>query len=236
MNELLSNQIITSREIASLTGKKHAHLMRDIREMEPAWVKVYGRNFPLVQYTDGKGEKRPQYILNKKECLYIATKFNDEARARLINRWEELENQRLDFSNPDNVLMLAQNWKAEYDKRIQAEKEIKLLTPKAELMDKVLDADEKIDVGQAAKILELGFGRNTLFKHLREKGVFFRNRNEPRQEFINRGYFVLKEKFIERNSHDGFVVTKVLVTQRGLEFINKIFDSDKPQHRLALNN
>ncbi len=38
--------------------------------------------------------KQPFYVLTKAECLYIATKFNDEARARLILRWEELENEK----------------------------------------------------------------------------------------------------------------------------------------------
>ena len=33
------------------------------------------------------------YELTETECLYVATKFNDEARARLILRWEELEQQ-----------------------------------------------------------------------------------------------------------------------------------------------
>ena len=38
------------------------------------------------QYQDQKGELRPCYTLTKTECLYIATKFNDEARARLVPR------------------------------------------------------------------------------------------------------------------------------------------------------
>ena len=45
----------------------------------------------IRKYTDKKGELRPCYSLTKTECLYIATKFNDEARARLVLRWEELE-------------------------------------------------------------------------------------------------------------------------------------------------
>lgn len=59
--------------------------------MEDAWHKVNGRRFALVEYTDRKGEKRPCYQLTKIECLYIATKFNDEARAKLVLRWEQLE-------------------------------------------------------------------------------------------------------------------------------------------------
>lgn len=37
----------------------------------------------------------PYYELNRKECLYIATKFNDQARARLVIRWAELEEERM---------------------------------------------------------------------------------------------------------------------------------------------
>ena len=86
-----SEQTMTSLEIAELTGKQHKHIMEAIRRMEPAWVKVNGSNFRLVEYQDKKGEFRPCYQLTKTECLYIATKFNDEARAKLVLRWEELE-------------------------------------------------------------------------------------------------------------------------------------------------
>ena len=84
-------QTMTSLEIAELTGKQHKHLMEAIRKMEPAWGKVNGSNFRLVEYRDKKGEFRPCYSLTKTECLYIATKFNDEARAKLVLRWEQLE-------------------------------------------------------------------------------------------------------------------------------------------------
>ena len=84
-------QTITSLEIAELTGKQHKNVMQAIRNMEPAWEKVYGLKFQLVDYRDKKGELRPCYQLTKTECLYIATKFNDEARAKLVLRWEELE-------------------------------------------------------------------------------------------------------------------------------------------------
>ncbi len=85
---------MTSLEIAEVTGKQHKNLMRDIRNMEAAWEKVNGLKFELVDYTDSKGELRPCYSLSKTECLYIATKFNDEARAKLVIRWQQLENEK----------------------------------------------------------------------------------------------------------------------------------------------
>ena len=84
-------QTITSLEIAELTGKQHNHLMRDIRKMEIAWEKVTQSKFGCSTYKDATGRTLPCYVLTKTECLYIATKFNDEARAKLVLRWEELE-------------------------------------------------------------------------------------------------------------------------------------------------
>ena len=88
---MTQEQRMSSREIADLTGKPHADLMKAIRAMEDAWVNVGQGNFSLAKYTDEQGKQRPMYNLSKTECLYIATKFNDDARARLIIRWEALE-------------------------------------------------------------------------------------------------------------------------------------------------
>ena len=86
---------MTSLEIAELTGKQHNDLMKAIRKMEPAWEKVQGGKFSLLQKTyqlpNGGTKLQPYYSLTKTECLYIATKFNDEARAKLVLRWQELE-------------------------------------------------------------------------------------------------------------------------------------------------
>jgi len=90
-----NQHMMTSLEIAEVTGKQHCHIMAAIRKMEPAWQKVNQSNFRLVEYHDKKGELRPCYLLTKTETLYIATKFNDESRARLVLRWEELELERL---------------------------------------------------------------------------------------------------------------------------------------------
>ena len=85
---------MTSLEIAELTGKQHKNVMQAIRNMEPAWEKTAGLKFQLGSYKDANGQLRPCYSLTKTECLYIATKFNDEARAKLVLRWEELEQAR----------------------------------------------------------------------------------------------------------------------------------------------
>ena len=112
-NIIKIQQTMTSLEIAELTGKQHKNVMQAIRNMEPAWEKVNGLKFQLVEYRDQKGELRPCYQLTKTECLYIATKFNDEARAKLVLRWEFLERkemerrQQLALPSPKKILALA---------------------------------------------------------------------------------------------------------------------------------
>ncbi|WP_458409238.1 Rha family transcriptional regulator [Bacteroides congonensis] len=84
---------MSSVEIAEMTGKRHCDVMRSIRAMEPAWVKIAERKFASCSYKDENNRERPMYLLYYRECMYIATKFNDEARAKLILRWDELEKE-----------------------------------------------------------------------------------------------------------------------------------------------
>lgn len=114
----------------------------------------------------------------------------------------------------------------------QKDAKIAKIQPKADFADAAFEMEGKVDIGMSAKILNLGFGRNTLFDKLRKAGVFFANRNEPKQRFIDAGYFEMKEKFIERDNHPGFVVTKVLVTQKGLAYINHLFGGNPSDGKL----
>ena len=108
-------QTMTSLEIAELTGKQHKDVMKAIRNMEPAWVKVQERKFALLSRTyqlpNGGTKEVPCYVLTKTECLYIATKFNDEARAKLVLRWQELEEEKVKevrcLPEPKEILRLA---------------------------------------------------------------------------------------------------------------------------------
>ena len=109
MNELQTivkdaNDRMTSLQIAEVTGRRHADVMKAIRKMEPAWEKVAEGKFSLGSYKDENNQDRPCYSLTKEECLYIATKFNDEARAKLIKRWKELEETHRKPSVPQNYL------------------------------------------------------------------------------------------------------------------------------------
>lgn len=90
-SEMGRRNSITSVEIAEEVGKAHNDLLKSIRKMEPTWTKVNGGNFSLVEYIDSKGESRPCYQFNYEEFMFVASKFDDERRARLVMRWGKLE-------------------------------------------------------------------------------------------------------------------------------------------------
>lgn len=145
------------------------------------------------------------------------------------------------LDNPDLVIRMATQLKQERAEKARLEAEskqkdnqIKKLQPKAAFAEKAFDMKDKVDVGMAAKILNLGFGRNTLFKNLRDTGVFFASKNEPKQKFVNAKYFEMTEHPIyDDNGNLIKVVAKVLVTQKGLAYINHLFGGRMTEPQLV---
>lgn len=156
MNELstmiVDDERMTSLQIAEITGKPHNDVMKAIRKMEPAWERVQEGKFSLMQEeveTNNGGHKmRPYYSLNKEECLYIATKFNDEARAKLIKRWKELEEQHQKPSVPQNYLEALKSL-------INAEEEKQQLALENKQKDETIITISKANVELGNKITEM---------------------------------------------------------------------------------
>lgn len=70
--------------------------------------------FKLSEYIDKKGEKRPQYELNKKASLLLASGYDVVLRAKIIDRWESLETGKVEpmakqsLTPSELILQLAQ--------------------------------------------------------------------------------------------------------------------------------
>ena len=185
-----NKQTMSSLEIAQLTGKPHNDVMKAIRKMEPAWEKVHEGNFSLMyretEIGNGATRKDPYYELTKTECLYIATKFNDEARAKLVLRWEELERKNTsvttlpDFTNPAEA---ARAWAQQYEQRqleskradeaeaqvLSLTQEIESMQPKVTYYDNILANKSTVLTTQIAQ--DYGMSAKHLNRTLNELGV-----------------------------------------------------------------
>ncbi len=216
-------QTMTTREIAQITGKRHSDVLSAVRKMEPAWEKVSGRKFSLAKYIDEQGKPRPMYELNKTECLYIATKFNDEARAILVLRWEQLEIEKRQIEQ----LTIA-------DKRISAlEADNESNKPKVEFAKAVEGSTKTIDVETFAKALfdEAGIkmGRNALMKWFRQRKYLMPN-NLPFQWVLRQKLMKVKEgTFRKPGNSNPIPYTQPRLTGKGqIYFANKLIEEFKP--------
>jgi len=226
-NRIFTNSLL----VAEKFGKQHKHIMQSVKDLMTS-VEKSSNLFIKSEYPDNYGRMQPMYIMNRDGFALLVMGFTGDKALQFkldyieaFNRMEEqIKNGGFEIPKSfSEALMLAAKQQEQIE---QANRIITKLQPKADFADKAFETSDKVDVGMAAKILKLGFGRNPLFKRLKELGVFFSNRNEPKQKYINAGYFEMTEKFIERDNHPGFVVTKVLVTQKGLAYINHLLGGD----------
>lgn len=230
----LIKETMSSVEIAEYAGMNHKDVLRAIRTMEPAWVKVNGRNFALVEYQDAKGEMRPCYELTKTECLYVATKFNDEARAKLVIRWEQLEREKQSQNTlPGNYLEALKSLvESEEQKQqlliqneIQAER-LKMAAPKADYYDRTLMAKNTVSTTVIAK--ELGMSAVTLNKKLKEMGVQYKVGQTwvLTSKYQNMGY-TDTQTYTETIDKETRSYISTVWTQKGREFIHSLFRANK---------
>lgn len=99
MNKKLSTPELTntmsSLEIAELTDKKHLHILRDVRNI----IKELKDNPDLVSgfksstYIAGNGKKEKCYLMDELSVNILITGYSVLMRARVIARWQYLEEQ-----------------------------------------------------------------------------------------------------------------------------------------------
>ncbi len=92
MNKLVNidfNLTMNSLEVAKLTGKRHDHVLADIRKMLDE-LGIQPTPFSGV-YKDQQLIDRPCYNLPKRETLILVSGYSIELRSRIIDRWQELE-------------------------------------------------------------------------------------------------------------------------------------------------
>ena len=220
MKDLINNvERMTSIEIAEVTGKQHKNVMQAIRNMEPAWEKVNGLKFQLVEYRDKKGELRPCYSLTKTECLYIATKFNDEARAKLVLRWEQLERERI---NVEVRMPMPVHCLPTEKAMIAAVDDIRQDLISLENMD----ARPCYTITEVAMMLNIQ--RRTLNKLLVAQGIQTHKNGRYYIDDNYKGRGLCEERFFHYYALDGEKKERsyMVWTDRGVDFIKDLLESE----------
>ncbi len=169
-------QTMSSREIAELTGKQHAHVMRDIRNM---LVELKGEGgiskFGDTVRNEQNGQEYPIYRLPKRETLILVSGYNLTMRAAIIDRWQELEARAAQpdplaaLNDPATMRGLLLNYS---EKVIMLEQANAELAPKADALDLLSASSGSVTFTQAAKLL--GVKQDTMTKWMHANGWIYR--------------------------------------------------------------
>ena len=120
MNELIQNSFNTltmsSREISTLTGKKHYSVTRDI-EILAAQLEVDVSKFGGI-YTDSQNREQAEYLIDKDTCLCLVAGYNAKQRMTIVKRWQELEQATVPT---DPLLLIAHIAQQAYETKLLAQ-------------------------------------------------------------------------------------------------------------------
>lgn len=229
---------MTSLEIAEVTGKQHAHVMRDIRSLLSQGVSA--SNFGLGSYTDANGQKRPLFNLTPKGCLILASGYDAVLRERIINRLEYLENGKKVIKTPQTYLealeALVATEKEKEQLRIETEqqqatiklqdKEIKEAAPKVNYYNNHLQSVNTLTSTQIAK--QIGMDAEKLHKKLKETNVIYRQSGQwlLHSPYSTWGLHSTRTQTYTRS--DGSIGTNVYTvwTERGRRFIIALYENE----------
>ena len=177
--------VMTSREVAEITGKRHDHVMRDIRE-ELESLESEGLEGQLIfgesSYKNSQNKEQPMFIMGREGAMQIATRYSAAIRRKLIMRLEELENKTKLPSNYKEALLALVAAEEEKEQLALAVTNLKVAV--ADNAEKVLlvdslHLDTSVKIGHLAKTLSIkGLGQNNFFKWLRSEKILLLN-NEP---------------------------------------------------------
>jgi phage antirepressor YoqD-like protein len=215
---------MSTREVAEITGKNHAHVMRDVREMtEVLTNSSVNWCVESTTYIGGDGRPYPMYNMDKETTICLLTGYDAGARMKVIQRWQSLENNAAP-ALPQTYAQALRALAQEAEQKELLQLQLAEAQPAVEFFAQVGESKDAMPVGEAAKLL--GVGPNALFAFLRAQRIFMngtggQHKNMPYQQYLDAGYFAVVEKPFSTPDGKTHINVKPVVLQKGLDYIRK---------------
>lgn len=225
VNDIHNNQLtISSREIAKLCNKEHKNVLRVCRELKD---KSISAQIEPIKYIDSKGREYQEFLLNKRDSLVLVARLSPEFTAKVVDRWQELENNQ--HKLPNNYIEALESLIAKEKENKALEQQIEQDKPKVIFANSVEASKTSILIGDLAKILKqnnIDIGQNRLFDWLRDNKYLYKNKNMPTQKAMDLKLFEIKETTINKPSGESVIRLTPRITGKGQAyFINKFLNS-----------
>jgi anti-repressor protein len=125
------------------------------------------------------------------------------------------------IQDPDFMIGLLTALKDERQKRLAAEQKVEEQKPLVNFAETCMKSEKSLLVREVAKLCTkqgIKIGERQLWQKLREWGLVFKNKNEPKQEYMNRGYFEVSQG-VKENEKGVFTWLTMRVTPKGQMYI-----------------
>lgn len=238
--EIKNDQVVVSSvDVARNFEKRHNNLMRDIDTIieDCSILSSAKQMFLKSTYTNENNREFDCYLMNRDGFSLLVMGFTGtkalEWKVKYIQAFNQMEKQLKEsqvalipnFSNPAEA---ARAWADQYEARLKAESENKLLAPKASYTDNVLSSEGYMTATQIAK--DYGKSAKWLNKLLHVEGIQYKSGNQwiLYAKYADKGYTVSGTCVVGDNSY-----VSTYWTQEGRKFI---YDLIKEKYGLTPRN
>lgn len=209
---------MSSREIADLVESRHDSVKRTIERLQD---KGLIQLTPMVEVKNHLGQVVTEYQLIKRDTYVVVAQLSPEFTARLVDRWQELENKQM----PQIPQTLSEALRLAADQAEQIEKQNLLLEqqrPKVEFVQRYVEVGTTKSLRETAKILRVP--ERAMIDCLVDDGLLFRQSGNllPYQKYHAKGLFDVKTGTTEH----GHNYTQTRVTSKGIEYIASRYASE----------
>ncbi|HHR9169712.1 TPA: phage antirepressor KilAC domain-containing protein [Salmonella enterica subsp. enterica serovar Warragul] len=162
-------------------------------------------------------------VMSYKQALRVAARESKAVRRSLIDKLEALQQEQSPSPVPaiPQSLPEALRLAAELaEQKQQLEEQLQTAAPKVDFADRVANAGG-ILIGNYAKVV--GLGQNFLFTWLRDHGILCASgsrRNVPKQNFIEQGFFTVREVVIDNDDNYRIALT-THITGKGQQWLTR---------------
>jgi len=213
----VSRSTMSSREVAELTGKSHDNVLRDARGLLAAGVL---KSEETTYRHPQNGQLYPEFILDQRDCLVLVSGYNAKIRAKIIDRWQELESRVVgQLQIPASFAEALRLAADQAEQNLQLQQVIAKQAPKVEALQRLAKTHGDVCITTAAQIL--GIRPTNLFAWLNQNRWIHRRTAHSSwvayQPRLNNGW--LKHKLVKVGGGEGQdikVVEQVMVTRSGI--------------------
>jgi phage antirepressor YoqD-like protein len=216
---------MSSREIAELVEARHNDVVATIERL---FEKGLLRSSRKSRREATGGRPIDVYDLIERDTHLVVAGYSDEHRARVIDRWQELEAKAQQPAIPQTLpdaLRLAADLA---EQKARAEEALALAAPKAAALDRIAAIPEgSLCITDAAKAL--GKAPKALFKWLQERQWIYRRPGGSHwiayQHRLQTGVLDHKITTITKNDGSEKIIEQVLVTAKGMARLSELMEA-----------